>query len=158
MPESMVLCEICRKGFQAKRSTARYCGSTCRKFAHRARERMQSAKGPADVATEIESVWNIVNEFTRRFSAEDLGTSGADTGPLEEALEALNELLNPICQSCGDNPANGWDSYELCRRCEIQVHDLGCDQCGTRRPSVASDEMLCRKCETDNREETVAVG
>ena len=37
MPESTVKCQACGKEFQAKRATARFCGGTCRKQAHRAR-------------------------------------------------------------------------------------------------------------------------
>ena len=147
-------CLGCFKYFQAQRATATFCGGTCRQRfnramkKYRAEEQTKSQSATSviklSVSAEIERVWNHVQAFTERFTLEDLLIE--DIGPLEMALEALNELVNPICEECEEKPANGWEDIKTCRRCEIQRWDLYCDECGSRRPSIASDEMLCRQC------------
>ena len=143
-------CLTCGKDFQALRTTATFCGGTCRQRFNRAINKLKAEAQPTektsknDIAAEIESVWNTVCAFTERFSAKDLLEE--DTGPLEMALEGLHEILNPTCEHCGEKPADGWEEVEFCRRCEISIFDLRCDKCDTRRPSVASDDMLCRQC------------
>ena len=144
------ICLTCGKDFQASRTTATFCGGTCRQRFNRSINKLTAPSQPAtsaskpDIAAEIEKVYKTVHAFTERFSAIDL--LAEDIGPLDMAIEDLQDIVNPTCEDC-ERPADGWINIELCRRCETRAYDLRCEECDTRRPSVASDEMLCRKCE-----------
>ncbi len=137
-------CVNCLEPYQPLRSTSKFCSSNCRQQWHRKQKKIPGteANATAAIKAEISSVYKIVHTFTEKFSLKDLAL--ADTGPLEDALEELTALFN--CEMCDERRADGWDNIELCRRCEIQTFELVCWQCEKRRPSVNSDDRLCRQC------------
>ena len=47
MPQFQATCQQCGKVFAARRTTARFCGGTCRQQANRAKSSRGNAKGPA---------------------------------------------------------------------------------------------------------------
>ena len=74
MPESTVQCQTCGKHFQGKRSTARFCGATCRKQAHRAKPSSREASLDsmterilADMDLDRESARKVVDEVLAEF-------------------------------------------------------------------------------------------
>ena len=140
-------CQDCGAMFQASRITARYCGGTCRQRFNRRVSGM--AEGPADklnINIEISRVTAVVKSLREKFSLEDLIVSGL-TEELQDALDELEAIVNPLCGSCEEKPADGWDEILMCRRCEIQQDDMYCWSCEVRRPSVKSEDALCKKCE-----------
>ncbi len=161
MPGSLtVTCIGCFKDFQASRKTATFCGGLCRqrfnRFQHKVRLECQPkpksdtqgrTMNESTMNALIEHVYQTVEAFAERVSVADLAC--ADVGPLEMASERLHELANPICAICEEREADGWEEITYCRRCEIQVFDLHCNQCDERRPSVKSDEGFCARCEKE---------
>ena len=137
-------CVNCLKPFMPKRVTAKFCGGTCRQQWHRKQKNTPGTQAHinAGIKGDIDSVYRTVQAFVNKYKLSDL--AGADIGPLEGALETLDQLFN--CEYCGERRADGWDNIELCRHCEIQVFELVCNQCETRKPSVKSDDQLCRQC------------
>ena len=137
-------CVNCLTPFMPKRMTAKFCGGTCRQQWYRKQKNTPGTQAHinAGIKGDIDSVYRTVEAFVDKYKLSDL--TGADIGPLEDALENLDQLFN--CEYCGERRADGWDSFELCRHCEIQVFELVCRQCETRKPSVKSDDQLCRQC------------
>jgi hypothetical protein len=143
-------CLACGIAFQALRSTAVFCGGTCRQRFNRALRRWEAEHRPAtsppkpnitaDIALVRDSVDNLAQSLQGNLLFDEA------ISPLEEALEQLNEIVNPSCQSCGEKRADGWENVEYCRGCEITIFELRCQWCDTRRPSIKSDDMLCRQC------------
>ena len=65
MPETTTRCENCEEDFHAKRSTARYCGSTCRKAAHRAKAKESQPVSEFFASSYFyrdEELWGIFNK------------------------------------------------------------------------------------------------
>ena len=140
-------CQECGKDFEARRATAMFCGGTCRQRFNRRLNGLQEAVAEnVRIKVEITRVAAIVRNLRKRFSLEDLII--ASTGELEDAWDALDEVVHPLCQLC-EKPANAHDDILLCRRCEIAQNDEYCWKCETRRPSVKSEDALCAKCAAD---------
>lgn len=141
----IVICENCLQEFEAARSTARFCGGTCRQqWNRKAKAAPEPEPGPdAEVRADVDAVTGAIDVLTGRRSLSDLDEDMVLS--IREAIEALTEIL--LCENCGERPANGWESPEYCRRCEIEVFELVCGECDRRKPSVKSDDMLCAKCE-----------
>ena len=139
-----VPCVNCLKPFIPKRVTAKFCGGTCRQQWRRKQQKTLGTKVNIDavIKADIGSVYRAVTAFVDKYRLSDF--AGADTAPLEDALATLGDLFN--CEYCDTRRADGWDNFELCRRCEIQIFKLVCRQCETRKPSVQSDDQLCRQC------------
>ena len=85
----------------------------CRQQWHRRQKRTPGTR--ANVATEIkaeiESVYKAVNALTEKFSFKDLVL--AATSPLEDAIEALDGIVNTICENSDEKPANGWEASSI---------------------------------------------
>ena len=139
------VCLNCLEGFEARRKTARFCGGTCRQRWNRRQRKTPGTPQniDAEVRDAIEALYRMVETFTRKYKLSDL--AGADTGPLEDALETLGDLF--LCEYCGERKADGWDNIEYCKKCEIETFELLCWRCEKRKPSVKSDDQLCTRCE-----------
>ena len=139
------ICWTCSREFEAKRSTAMFCGGTCRQRWNREQKRLHGTPQNADaeIRADIDRVYKAVQSFTGKYKLSDL--AGVDYALLEDALETLDDLFQ--CENCGERKANGWENIELCRHCEIQVFELVCHECEKRKPSVRSDDQLCARCE-----------
>ena len=140
-----VICWTCSRYFEAKRSTAKFCGGTCRQRWNREQKRINKPRPTLDdeIKAGVDGIYTAVQTFTGRYKLSDL--AGVDYGPLLEALEDLDTFFD--CENCGERKANGWESIELCRKCEIETFELVCNECETRKPSVKSDDQLCARCE-----------
>ena len=148
-----VSCLTCGISFQAQRTTAAFCGGTCRQRFNRGAQRAglpplngrrKVKEREPSVVKEITAIRSAVDAFTARHEGEYLLDVVRDA--LRSSIEDLNQFIHPLCTDC-EREANGWENLEYCRRCEISIFDLRCANCDTRRPSVASDAMLCRQCE-----------
>ena len=144
-------CLACGVSFTALRSTAVFCGGTCRKRFNRAWRKWEEERQPVtnrqkpNITTMIAAVCASVEALTDAVNGDRLFDDARV--PLQEALTQLDKLANPVCKNCDEKPADGWDSLEYCRACEASIFDLVCWRCEKRRPSVKSDDMLCRTCD-----------
>lgn len=92
-------CEHCGKKFEAKRSTAKYCGGTCRKAAFDARQVSVTSVTNAKSSGEIDaqelavSVANIVAE---RLQADAPGSGMGGGGDVMTALETLFNQMQQV--------------------------------------------------------------
>ena len=95
MPETMpVPCVNCMEPFWPKRSTAKFCGGTCRVQWHRKQKRTPGTPQnlEAEIRADIDGVYRAIQTFTRKYKLNDL--AGADYGPLKDALEDLDGFFN----------------------------------------------------------------
>ena len=138
------ICWTCSRRFEAKRSTAMFCGGTCRQRWNRKQKRTPGtpANLNAEIKAGIDGIHRAVQTFTSQYKLGDL--AGVDYTALEEALETLDALFD--CEDCEERKADGWENIEYCRKCEIEIFELVCGQCEKRKPSVKSDEQLCARC------------
>ena len=140
-------CLYCMQPFLPKRSTAKFCGGTCRQRWNRKQKQTPGTPQSIEAETkaDIDNLNRAIQGFTSRYKLGDL--AGVDFAPLEDALEELSNFF--LCENCDERRANGWDSVEYCRKCEIDIFELRCAECETRKPSVKSDDMQCRQCEKE---------
>ena len=158
-----VYCLSCGIRFEATRKTATFCGGTCRQRFNRAINAFNAkltAEGllrptptePAKLevaAGDIAAVCTSINTLAEKVKGQFLFDEAISA--LSDALEILDGIVNPFCEICGERRADGWENIEYCRRCEIETFELVCSACEKRKPSVASEDMLCRQCEKDNK-------